>query len=211
MDKASRAVFCDFDGTITAEESLEAVLKTFNPEVYEPVMADMRAGKTTIREGVRQMVEGIPSRRYPEILAFVRGIPIREGFEELLDFLDQQNIPFIILSGGLRDMVETRLGALAGRADRIFAADIDASGPFLKLSSDFAGGHELVAKAEVIGGLGVGESIVIGDGITDLEMAKSADIVFARNSLAGYLERIGITFHRWEDFYDIRNELKKLL
>ena len=86
--KTKQFVFCDFDGTITSEESLERVFEHFSPDLYEPVKEKMMSLEITIREGVRQILETIPSSRYPEILEYVQDIPIRPGLEELLDFLE---------------------------------------------------------------------------------------------------------------------------
>lgn len=211
MTEIKRIVFCDFDGTITASESLEAVLHRFNPGAFDAMMARLKAGDVSIRDGVREMLEGIESVHYPEILAFVQQIPIRPGFESLLDFLDTRGVPFVVLSGGLRGMVEARLGPLVGRASRIIAADIDASQSFLRVFSDYESGPELVAKAEVMKTFSFDESIVIGDGITDIEMAKHGSRIFARDSLAAWLDRAGISYQGWSDFFDIRRQLEAQL
>ncbi len=211
MTAVHRILFSDFDGTITARESLEAVLKEFASEKYDDMMKRLKSGEVTIREGVREMVEAIPSAKYPEIIRFVTDIPIRPGFESLLDFLEQKGIPFIVLSGGLRGMVEARLGPLLERAYRIIAADVDTSGIHLKVFSDYEMGTELVAKAEVMKAFAADEQIVIGDGITDFQMARHADTVFARDSLAKFLEKSGISYYPWADFFEIRDKLETLV
>ena len=119
-----RVVFCDFDGTITAKESLELVFTTFAPGRWEPVKQELVAGKMTVREGVRKLMETIPSARYLEMCEFVAAIPLRPGLEAFLDFLDDRHIPFVVISGGFRGMVKARMGPLAERAHRIFAADL---------------------------------------------------------------------------------------
>jgi 2-hydroxy-3-keto-5-methylthiopentenyl-1-phosphate phosphatase len=206
----SRIVFCDFDGTITAQESLEGVFMRFAPDLWKPVKDKMMALEITIREGVRRVLESIPSERYPEILEFVQGIPIRPGFDQMLDFLDAQGVPFVIVSGGLRGMVDARLGDLAERVHKIFAVDVDAGGAFIQLKSDFEGDTELVAKVDVMNLFDAGQRIVIGDGITDLHMARQGDIVFARDSLAFFLKQMGVPFKEWSDFFDVIHELKIL-
>jgi len=211
MTKKHRILFCDFDGTITARESLEAVLKEFAAHKYDGMMKRLKSGEVTIRDGVREMVEAIPSAKYPDIIKFVRDIPIRPGFEALLDFLEQKDIPFIVLSGGLRGMVEARMGNLIDRAHRIIAADVETSDTYLKVFSAYEMGSELVAKAEVMKEFAADERIVIGDGITDFQMAQHADTVFARGSLAAFLEEAGISYYPWADFFDIREKLETLV
>jgi 2-hydroxy-3-keto-5-methylthiopentenyl-1-phosphate phosphatase len=139
----------------------------------------------------------------------VRQIPLRAGFEEFLDFLGEKQIPFVVISGGVRGMVEAGLGDLISRVEEIFAADVDDSGPYLKVNSDFEGGDELVAKVDVMDRFDADFKIVIGDGITDRNMAKHGDLVFARNRLSRYLLEKEIDHIKWKDFNDIRNFLEK--
>jgi 2-hydroxy-3-keto-5-methylthiopentenyl-1-phosphate phosphatase len=206
----SRIVFCDFDGTITAQESLEGVFKRFAPDIWKPIKDKMMALEITIRQGVRQILESIPSKRYPEILDFVQTIPIRPGFEEMLDFLDARGVPFVIISGGLRGMVDARLGDLVNRAYKIFAVDVDTGGEFLKLKSDFEGETELVAKVEVMNLFDAEQRIVIGDGVTDLNMAQNGSVVFARDRLAAFLKHMDVPYNEWSDFFDVIKGLKFL-
>lgn len=60
-----RIVFCDFDGTITAEETFVAMLDRFTPEVSARILPELYTKRLTLREGVRQMLESIPSSSYP--------------------------------------------------------------------------------------------------------------------------------------------------
>lgn len=206
----SRIVFCDFDGTITSQESLEGVFKRFAPDLWKPVKEKMMALEITIREGVRRVLESIPSGCYLEILEFVQEIPIRPGFEPMLDFLDARGVPFVIVSGGLRGMVDASLGSLVNRAHKIFAVDVDASGDFIKLKSDFEGDTELVAKVDVMNLFDANQRIVIGDGVTDLNMAQNGSVVFARDNLASFLKHMGVPYKEWTDFFDVIKELKSL-
>lgn len=204
-------VFCDFDGTITATESLEAVFREFLPGKWEPVKKKLIDGETTLRQAVPAMIESIESDKCPEITRFVSEMPIRPGFSDFLNFLENCGIPMVIVSGGVRKMVEIKLGGLLGRIHDVVAVDVDAGGPYLSVHSAYAGGSELVDKAAVINSYGADVKIVVGDGITDFNMARHADLVFARDSLAKYLERKKARHIVWEDFADIRRNLERWL
>ncbi len=52
---------------------------------------------------------------------------------------------------------------------------------------------------------------MIGDSITDLQAAKQADKVFARDFLITKCEENYIAYTPFETFHDIQNELKHLL
>ena len=209
-----KVVFCDFDGTITEVETFAGMLKDFAPDLSAQIMPQIYAMRLTLRQGVRQMLESIPSARYPEILAYAQSKRIRAGLEELLDFLDQHSVPFIIVSGGLRGMVETVLSRvdhqgkpLLERVAGIYAVDVDRSGEFLQVLSDFEGETELVSKVQVMAKYPAQEQIGIGDSVTDLNMALTASVVFARDRLSQYLDDRKHPYILWNDFFDVREKL----
>ncbi|MBU7582178.1 MAG: HAD-IB family phosphatase [Nostoc sp. TH1S01] len=205
-----RIVFCDFDGTITVEETFVAVLKKFAPEVAGQFLPEMYAQRVTLREGVKKILESIPSSQYGEILEFTRSQPIRPGFIELLDFLDSQNIPLVVVSGGLRGMVEVVLGEIAQRVAAIHAVDINTSGAYFQVNSDYEGGTELVAKVQVMTKYPADQTIAIGDSLTDLNMGLQSSVVFARDHLAYYLDQHQKPYIPWNNFWDIQEYLQQL-
>lgn len=207
--RLERVVFCDFDGTITVEETFVGMLKQFAPQLSAELMPEMYARRLTLREGVRRLLESIPSERYQEIVEFSRGKLLRPGLVELLDFLEAQGIPFVIVSGGIRVMVETVLGPLTERVQAIYAADVDASGSHLRVGSEFEGDTELVSKVRVMEEYQALEQVAIGDSITDLKMALAAPVVFARDRLAEYLDAEDKSYIWWNDFFDVLESLSE--
>lgn len=209
-----RVVFCDFDGTITAEETFVGMLKEFTPELSAQLMPQMYARQLTLRAGVRQLLESIPSARYPEIIEYAKTKAIRSGIVELLDFLDARGVPFVVVSGGLRVMVEATLSqagmgekSLKERVAAIYAVDLDPSHDFLQVHSDFEEGTEMVSKVQVMAQHPAAEQIAIGDSVTDLNMALYAPVVFARDRLIDYMNEHNQPYIPWNDFFDIRHTL----
>ncbi|QIR40009.1 HAD-IB family phosphatase [Tolypothrix sp. PCC 7910] len=205
-----RIVFCDFDGTITAEETFVAVLKKFAPKLSAKLLPEMYTRQVTLREGVRKILESIPSTRYIEILKFTQNQPMRAGFVRLLDFLEFQGVPLVVVSGGLRGMVETVLDNLVQRVHAIHAVDVETSDNFLKVHSEYEGGTELIAKVQVMAKYPADQKIAIGDSLTDLNMALEADLVFARDRLAEYLDEHQKSYIPWHDFSQISGYLAQL-
>ena len=204
-----RVVFCDFDGTITVEETFVAMLKHFSPKLSSQLMPEMYARRLSLRSGVRQLLESIPSECYGEIVEFSRGRLMRPGLLELLDFLDEKKVDFAIVSGGLRIMVETVMGDLVHRASVIYAVDVDASGPRLQVNSEFEGDTELVSKVRVMDQHPAEEQVAIGDSLTDFNMALQASSVFARDRLAEYLDEQQKPYTKWDNFFDVLESLSQ--
>ena len=204
-----RIVFCDFDGTITVEETFVAMLKRFAPELSSQLMPEMYARRISLRSGVRQLLESIPSERYGEIVEFSRGQLMRPGLVELLDFLDAQRVDFVIVSGGLRIMVEAVMGDLVERAIALYAVELDATGPCLQVNAEFEGDTELVSKVRVMGLHPAEEQVAIGDSLTDFNMALQASSVFARDRLAEYLDEQQKPYTKWDNFFDVLENLSQ--
>ncbi len=204
-----RIVFCDFDGTITVDETFVAVLRKFAPVLSAKLLPEMYAKRLTLREGVKEILQSIPSASYPEILEFTKLQLIRPGFIELLDFLEFQGVSLIIISGGLRGMVEVVLDEIIHRIEKIYAVDVDISSAYLKVNSEYEGDTELIAKVQVMDRYPADEKIAIGDSITDLNMGLQASVVFARSPLAEYLDEHQKPYIPWNDFFQIRDYLAK--
>lgn len=209
IEKNKRAVFCDFDGTITVEETFVGMLKRFAEAEYKSIEERVVSRQLTLREGVRRLVESIPSNRYPEVLDYIRDKEIRPGLGEFLEFLDAEGVPFVVVSGGLLGLVSTRLESLAEHIEAVYAADVDTRGKYLKVVSEFEGDVELVDKTRIMSRYDFDESVAIGDGISDLNMALHSSVVFARDNLAKHLERRGKLYKAWNDFRDVRESLAR--
>jgi 2-hydroxy-3-keto-5-methylthiopentenyl-1-phosphate phosphatase len=207
-DMQDRIVFCDFDGTITVQETFVAVLKQYSPKAVDiiPQIYDL---KLTLRQGVRQMLEAIPSTAYPKILEFAKTAPLRAGLADFLQYLKQQHIPCIIISGGLQEMVEIALADFYPYLTAIYAVSVETTGEFLQVYSPVEGETEFVSKVDLMQQHPCREKIIIGDSVTDLNMALAGDTVFARDRLAHYLDERHIKYHFWENFHDIQSVLTK--
>lgn len=205
----AQAVFCDFDGTITTEDTFVRVLEAFAPEAWAAVCDDLFAFRISLRQSIRQVMATIPCDRLPEMQALVATYPVRSGFVELLDDLEARNIPFYVVSGGLRCLVESVLHPWRSRLAGLYAAEVDLSGPTIQVYSDFESDQELVAKVQVLDKVGASQAIAIGDSITDVNLGMAADLVFARPHLADYLRDRGKQSLPWDSFHDVRQELQR--
>ena len=200
----SRILFLDFDGTITSEETLEAAMRICLPrEMILDGLNRIRAGEWTLKDAVTFAFDSIPSSRLPEIMEYVRNVPVREGLGDLLDRMRELGIPTVVISGGLKPYVEEKLAPYRDRILDVYSLDVDATGPFIKLTSPCEGETDLIDKPKIMEKYDFDLAICVGDGLTDIDMAMSSQKVFARGILAEELAKRGAPFTLWEDFYDI--------
>lgn len=203
-------LFIDFDGTITSEETLEGTLKRFTPKLlYYWKGAQFKLGILNLSQIVHYGFSKIPSSRLPDILAYVRSVPIRPGFEDLLKTCKEAGIPVVIISGGLRPCIREKLAPYKDYLLDIYDLELDTSGPTMILHSDFEEGDHIMSKVRVMEKFSYKSSMCIGDSFTDFKMAKASDLVFARDRLAKKLAEDGQDFIPWEDFHDVERVIRE--
>ncbi len=200
-----RILFLDFDGTITSEETLEGSMRRIiEPKLYEEKYKEMLAGKLTLSQVLHMGFETIPSDKLTEIMDYVRTVPIREGFGDLLSAMQQMNIPVVVISGGLTSYVHEKLAPYRDKLLNIHSVGLDCSGPYMKLISDYEQDGEIMQKTLVMAEYDYKFAICAGDSYTDVHMAYASDLVFARDALAALLEKSGISYEPWKDFNVIK-------
>lgn len=206
-----RVICCDFDGTITPVDTFIAMAEAFAPQVWNALRQDLFEQRISLRAFVEQLIGSIPSDCYPAMVEFVAAHPVRPGFPEFLDFLEAQAVPIVVVSGGLRGLVESVLHPWRDRLAGLHAAEVDLSGPTIRVHSAVGSERAFVDKQLAMSRYAADELIVIGDSITDVEIALAADRVFAHSPLDRYLEQAGRhDFHRWQDFHDLTAQLTGL-
>ncbi|WP_019508484.1 HAD-IB family phosphatase [Pleurocapsa sp. PCC 7319] len=207
--KFSRVVFCDFDGTITTQDTFVTMVKKFAPEVSVQLLPMIFSRQITLKEGVRQTLESISTNYYPQIIEHTANQPIRPGLKDFLDFLNYVKTPCVIISGGLTDVVKALLERqqLINKIAGIYAGEVDQTGQYLRVYSSIESDTELVAKVKAMAKYPAIEKIAIGDSVTDINMALAADLVFARDRLTEYLDDEKKSYVQWQDFFDVRDYL----
>lgn len=207
-----RILFLDFDGTITSEETLEgSMFRTIDPELFKEKHKEMLEGKITLSQALHMGFGTVPSDRFPVIEEYVRGVSIRPGFAELLEAMEEAGIPVVVISGGLKPCIEEKLAPFRDKLLDVYSVDVDLSGPFIKLVSPFEEKGDLMEKTKVMALYDYKMAICAGDSHTDVRMAKASGLVFARDKLTGLLDKAGVEYRPWEDFFQIRDEILKEL
>jgi len=207
--------FCDFDGTISENDMIQQIMMHFVPDEAAPIIHKVLSRTLSVQEGVEALFGLIPSSKYPEVVQFAReATRIRPGFESFVEYCSANNWKFAVVSGGFDFFVEPAISAVRDQVD-VYCNRIDRAGSRLKVIWDHPcdglcdGGCGL-CKPTVLQryAKNVRQSVVIGDGVTDLKAAKLADYVFARSGLAKTLQDMRVPFSPFETFYDVLDEVK---
>ena len=208
-------IFCDFDGTVTEKDNIISIMNEFGPEGWEQFKEAVLDRTISIREGVGKMFSLLPVTQKEEIIEYaVKNARIRPGFQEFLDYASKEGIPVYIVSGGIDFFIEPiiqQFEPLAG----VYCNGSDFSGKTIRIqwpnSCDAKCSNDcgcckpsIMRKLEQSGAY----KIVIGDSVTDLDAAKQADLVLARDYLKDKCEEWKIPYRPFETFFDCIEALK---
>jgi 2-hydroxy-3-keto-5-methylthiopentenyl-1-phosphate phosphatase len=209
-------IICDFDGTVTARDTNSALARRFAPDAFARVEGLLATREMSLREVLATEFAGMRVG-LDEVLDEALRIPLRDGFAGFLDAAERAGARVLLLSSGFREIIEPMLAhaGLAGRVPLV-ANEIEfgESGgtitwrelPTCDLCEEPCKRHDVARLREEFAA--DGETVVfVGDGFSDRCGAESADRVFARDSLARYLDERDLAYEAWEDFDDVARAL----
>ena len=186
----------DWDGTVTVRDSLVQVIHEFGdpallaelePRVgvdltlHEEIALEFRAITAPLDEVVAWVVEHVEVRPGLRELAALEPLVVSAGFEELIR-------PVLTREGVQLDVLANRVEA---RPDGWVVR-------FRDETSCHACG-EPCKRGSVAGE----PYVYVGDGYSDRCAALAAERVFARDSLADYLDRRGVPYARFHDLAEV--------
>ncbi len=210
-------VICsDFDGTICIPDSSDFLLSRFASAEWKALEDLTWAGKMTERESYPRQIAllNIPWSQARD--ALLKGVRIRPGFQEFVAWTQVQKIPFVILSSGLRPLIEELLHQAGVHDVRVESHDLRITDDHWEVvlhSGARLEEHCSHCKcAHLAAYRSDGRRVVyIGDGYTDLCPSRFADALFATGRLAEACEQSGLPFYPFKTFHDVRQRLDTLL
>ncbi|MGG3469938.1 2-hydroxy-3-keto-5-methylthiopentenyl-1-phosphate phosphatase [Neobacillus pocheonensis] len=213
---ANPVIYCDFDGTITESDNIIAIMKKFAPPEWEAIKDQILSQQISIRQGVGRLFSLLPIDRREEITKYaIENAKIRAGFKEFVEFTREAGIPLYIVSGGIDFFVHPILSEYHPFTG-IYCNESDFSDKKIRIlwpnECDSLCNNDCgCCKPSIIRKLNHQNSfkIVIGDSVTDLEAAKHADFVLARDLLQEKCQEWGINHHGFKTFFDCIEEIKK--
>ena len=141
--------FTDFDGTITQQDSNDFLIENFGvgPDVRKEMFQDILHGRRTFRDAFKEMLDSISLPLDKCIAALVENITLDEGFKSFYAWTRANDIPVVVLSGGMAPIIHVLLAHLIGEDDitalRIVSSDV-AARPGKKVDEE--GGWEIAFR-----------------------------------------------------------------
>lgn len=210
---SQRTLVVDFDGTITQEDVLDEIARTFgDDEVYREVDEALDRNGITLHEVLRREFEPV---RAPlgEVLEWVHAnASIRPGFRELVELARARGWRVVVVSSGFRQLIEPMLERAGIQGLELVSNEVDPDPEGWRITFFDESRCEVCGEAckrtTVRSMVDGGEVVYVGDGYSDRCAAEDADLVFARRGLAAYLAERGVPFEPFDDFFQIAKKLE---
>jgi len=206
-------IFCDFDGTITKQDTTDAVLEAFAWPEYRDWERRWEEGLITARECMRQQTRLIQAD--PETLrAFLSRLTIDPGIYGLEQACIKNGASLVIVSDGIDFLMETilrlhRLDHLPHYSNRLQWGEDGRPALTFPYGDAVCQGGCGVCKCRLLERDGAPDvqTVYIGDGLSDRCVVHWADRVFAKNRLHAYCLAKGIIHDSFETLTDVARSL----
>ena len=199
------AVLTDFDDTAAAQNVAEMLLNRFGNPDWKDVRQSFRDGYMDLKEYQEITFRNIEADRATMQSYVKEHANLRPYFKELWGYCRANDFPMAVVSQGLDFYIEALLEKEGVARVPVYAVETE----FHSGAISFHYNHAYPGKES----LGNSKGFVVesfqergchvffaGDGRSDQEAARAADVIFAHSTLAKFCDDEGIAYHPFEDF-----------
>lgn len=111
--------FTDFDGTITIQDSNDYMTDNigFGADLRKKGNKDVLFGQRDFRDAFQEMMDSISAPYDQCIDLLLKNIKLDPFFKEFHAWAKANNVPIVVLSGGMEPVIRALLGHLLGEED----------------------------------------------------------------------------------------------
>ena len=207
--KDIKKIYCDFDGTITKKDAVNTFFEFHaDPKwtYYENLWTE---GKISSRENAVKQVALISELSKETLDEYINSIEIDEHFVDFVNFIQDKGIELIILSDGFDLFIEKTLQKHNLRNIKYFANHLKyEKGKFSIEFPYFNPDCKVGAGMCKCNQVKENSFCYIGDGVSDLCIAKRASVLFATKNLATFCNKNDINYIPFFSFCNIIDNMK---
>ena len=206
--KMINAIYCDFDGTITKEDSVNKFLEMYAPNWMESE-EQWIAGKISSKENAIIQVGLLNSVSQKQLDDYINSIEIDDYFLDFVDFVKSRNLKLTILSDGfdlfIQKILERYNLIIPYYANKLIYKNgkFSLEFPYYNENCEKKAGMCKCSKVKEK------SFCYIGDGTSDLCIAQKATVLFASKNLCKYCNENRIEHTNFKSFCDILNVLNR--
>ena len=197
-------IYCDFDGTITKEDSVNKFLSLFADEKWLEVEDRWMNGEIGSKECLQEQVNLIPELPENILKNYINSIEIDDYFVSFYNFLKKNGYELVILSDGFDLFIKETLERYNLNEIKYFANTLTVKNN--KLMIDFNNGNPNCKNTSgtcKCSKIEIENFYYIGDGLSDACVARKAAKLFAKKNLKKYCDEQKIDYINFETFEEI--------
>ncbi|CAM1511728.1 Fc.00g092410.m01.CDS01 [Cosmosporella sp. VM-42] len=218
--------FTDFDGTVTTADSNDYMTDNlgFGKERRVALNKAVLYEGMHFRDSFVEMLDSVTTPFDQCIQILLKSIKLDPGFKEFYDWAQTNNVPIVILSGGMEPVIRALLDVLLGPGwdIQIVSNDVKAregkkineeGGWKIEFHDDSIHGHDKSIEIRKYSSLPDRPTMFYaGDGVSDLSAAKETDLLFAKadKDLVTWCENEKVPFVTFRDWSSITQTVKDI-
>ncbi|KAJ5949518.1 hypothetical protein N7454_001102 [Penicillium verhagenii] len=232
METKPKAIFfTDFDGTITVDDSNDFMIDNlgFGADRRRVLNKQVLDETLSFRDAFREMLASIKTPYDVCTETLLKNMKLDPYFEEFYYWAEENNVPIVILSSGMRPIIAALLEKFLGHEPRSHLTiisnevtgrdgkDINSEGGWEIVYHDESHfGHDKSLEIKPYAALPDGERPVLlyaGDGVSDLSAAAETNLLFAKEGkdLVTFCERRGMPYTTFQNWSTILATTKDIL
>ncbi|KAH6895679.1 HAD-like domain-containing protein [Thelonectria olida] len=218
--------FTDFDGTVTTADSNDFMTDNlgFGRERRVHLNKEVLYNGMHFRDSFVEMLDSVTTPFNECLDILLKNIKLDPGFKEFYDWAQLNNVPIVILSGGMEPVIRALLDTLLGPgwdiqivSNNVAARegkDINEKGGWkITFHDDSIHGHDKSIEIRKYSSLPNRPTMFYaGDGVSDLSAAKETDLLFAKadKDLVTWCENENVPFVTFRDWSSILQTCKDI-
>ncbi|ENU79738.1 hypothetical protein F975_02367 [Acinetobacter sp. ANC 3789] len=208
-------ILCDFDGTISLNDTTDQLLETFAKPGWVEIEQEWEQGKIGSKICMQRQIELLDMSKN-ELYQCLDNIEIDTGFIDFVNMTTAHKIPLTIVSDGMDVVIKyilkkydlAHLPIIANHlvqvSERNWKLEFPNTNPRCISQSG-------TCKCKVAEQHFQEQIILIGDGRSDFCLAETADYVFAKKSLINHCIGKSIEHTAFKSFIEIQEQLVQLI
>ncbi|OIP25808.1 MAG: hypothetical protein AUK00_05845 [Dehalococcoidia bacterium CG2_30_46_9] len=186
-------VQCDFDGTITEDDTSYLILDSFGQGDWRQLLKEYKEHRISVGQFNTQAFAMVKADK-PTLLQAIKGkVKIRDGFHELVDYCIKRGFRLVIVSNGLEFYIKAILEEIGRENIETYAAQAQFHPSGMRVQYMGLDGKQLndgLKEAYIKLFLRQGYKVVyVGNGDSDVIAAQYAQRIFARGELLTYCKQ----------------------
>lgn len=205
-----KTIYCDFDGTITKKDAVNTFFELYADPKWTEYEDLWVQGRISSKENAISQVALLPEMTEDVLNQYINSIEIDDYFAEFVDFVKSNGIKLVIISDGFDLFIEKTLEKHNLKGIKFFANHLiyennkfNIEFPYHNSKCDIGAGMCKCARVNEK------DYCYIGDGTSDLCVARKANVLFASKVLKTYCKENNVNCIPFENFSNIIRTLER--